>query len=82
MIGSRAIARTLRLAADVIVFEHEVPPVEAVLAAIHDDVSGARRVVVVEVRDEMGAPAAVDAHDHAGRPTGVHPCDATTSWCA
>ena len=44
--------------------EHEVPAVEAVLAAVGDDVARIPDAVLARLGQEEGAPAAIDARDH------------------
>ncbi len=51
----------------VVVFEHEVPTVEAVLASVGDHVAVEPDVVLSWWREEEAAAAAVDARDLSGR---------------
>ena len=54
----------------VIVGHHEIPPVEAVLAAVGNDVAGKPFAVFTGHREEVAASATVDADD--GRFGGEH----------
>ena len=47
----------------VVVLEHEVPAIEAVLAAVGDDVAGEPDAVLAWWGEQERSPAAVDAGD-------------------
>jgi hypothetical protein len=46
-----------------LVGKHEIPAVEAVGAAVRDDVAGLPRSVLRRVAEQVGAASAVDADD-------------------
>jgi hypothetical protein len=59
---SREVSDTLR-DGSLLVGEDEVPPVEAVLAAVGDDVAGQPHVVLTWWCEQERPAATVDAHD-------------------